>query len=59
MTTGFCGETTARSSLVMNSRVALITQPACRGPMRAIWTISPSINSTRSVAPRIPVSAIR
>jgi hypothetical protein len=37
MTTGFCGEMTARSpSLVKNSRLALITQPACRGPMGAI-----------------------
>jgi hypothetical protein len=45
MTTGFCGEITARSpSRVMNSRVALITQPACRGPMGAIWMISPSIS---------------
>ena len=43
----------------MNSRLALITQPACRGPMGAIWTISPSISSTRSSGRKIPASAIR
>jgi hypothetical protein len=60
MTTGFCGETTARSvSRVMNSRVALMTQPAWLGPMGAIWMISPSISSTRSSSPRMPASAIR
>jgi hypothetical protein len=38
---------------VMKSRVALITQPECRGPIGDILTISPSISSTRSSGSRM------